>query len=102
MIQNVRCIDATAKQMAIISNSILKKSPRFAQQAYAKNIITSQKPKFTKEGVKAFYNIGDFYDKSGEVRKDLKPYFADILEGLGLHKNATLEEFANFVMGVYK
>ena len=45
MIQKVRCIDATAKQMAIISNGILKKSSKFAQEAYAKDLITSKAAK---------------------------------------------------------
>lgn len=102
MIQKVRCIDATAKQMAIISNGILKKSPKFAQEAYAKDLITSKAPRFTQKSVKEFYNIDAFYKESGEVKKEAKPYFAKALEDIGLNKNATLEEFANFVMGVYK
>ena len=102
MIEKVRCIDATAKQMAIISNSILKKSPKFAQQAYTKNIINSSKPRFTQEGIKTFYNIGDFYEKTGEIKKEAKPAFADILKELGLKKDATLGEFANFILNTYK
>ena len=102
MIQKVRCIDATAKQMAIISNGILKKSSKFAQEAYAKDLITSKAPRFTQKSVKEFYNIDAFYDESGAVREDAKPYFAKVLDDIGLNKNATLEEFANFVTDVYK
>ena len=102
MIEKIRCIDANAKQLAIISNGILKKSPKFAQQAYEKNIISSFIPRFTQEGVKNFYNIQDFYDKSGEIKKDAKPVFAKILEDFGLDKNATLGEFAGFIIGTYK
>ncbi len=102
MIQKVRCIDANAKQMAIISNRILKKSPKFAQEALSKNAINSYSPRFTQKSVKEFYNIDAFYDESGAVREDAKPYFAKVLDDIGLNKNATLEEFANFVTGVYK
>ena len=102
MIEKIRCIDASAKQLAIISNGILKKSPRFAQQAYEKNIINSFKPRFTQEGVKNFYNIQDFYEKTGEIKKDAKPIFAKILEDFGLHKDTTLGEFAGFIIGTYK
>ena len=102
MIEKIRCIDANARQLAIISNGILKKSPNFAKQAYEKNIINSMKPKFTQEGVKAFYNIGDFYEKNGEIKKDAKPVFAKILNDFGLKEDATLGEFANFVFNIYK
>ena len=102
MIEKVRCIDASAKQMAIISNGILKKSPKFAQEAYIREIITSQCPKFTQEGVKEFYNIGDFYEKTGEIKKDAKPIFANILKDFGLKENSTLGEFANYILNTYR
>ena len=102
MIGKVRCIDANAKQLAIISNDMLKKSQKLAQQAYKKGILTSQKPRFTQESVKQFYNISDFYEKNGEIREVAKPVFAQILQEFGLRKNATLEEFKHYVLGVYK
>lgn len=102
MIEKVRCVDATAKQMAIVSNSILKKSLKFAKEAYAKNIINSQKPRFTQESIKEFYKIGDFYDKNGKVKKDVKPLFSKVLSDIGLKKDATLGDFAEFIIDVYK
>ena len=102
MIEKVRCIDANAKQLAIISNDMLKKSKNLTKQAYEKGLISSYKPRFTQESVKQFYNINDFYEKSGEIKESAKPVFAQILQDFGLRKNATLEEFKHFVLGVYK
>ena len=39
MIEKIRCIDANAKELAIISNSILKNSRKFAEQALSKGLI---------------------------------------------------------------
>ena len=102
MLKKVRCIDANARQMAIISNRILQKSPKFAQQAYAKGALTVKNPRFNSDSVKAFYNINDFYNELGEIREDAKPVFAQILKDFGLKANATLADFAKFVSGVYK
>lgn len=102
MIEKIRCIDANAKELAIISNSILKKSRKFAEQALSKGLISSQEPKFTQDSVKTFYNIGDFYEKTGEIKESAKPVFAHFLKEFGLRQNATLAEFRNFVLGVYK
>lgn len=102
MIEKVRCIDANAKQLAIISNDMLKKSKNLTKQAYEKGFLSSHRPRFTQESVKEFYNINDFYEKNGEIKETAKPVFAQILQDFGLHKNATLEDFRNYVLGVYR
>ena len=102
MIEKVRCIDASATQLADVSNRLLKKSKNMTIQAYSKNILSSRMPKFTSETVKQFYNISDFYEKNGDVKEDAKPVFAKVLEDFGLKANATVDDFAKFVLNVYK
>ena len=102
MIEKVRCIDANAKQLAIISNDMLKKSKNLTKQAYEKGFLSSHRPRFTQESVKEFYNINDFYEKSGEIKETAKPIFAQCLKDFGLRANATLAEFKEFIIGVYK
>lgn len=102
MIQKIRCIDASAEQLAQASNTILRKSKSFAEQAYSKNILSSKNPKFNKDSIKTFYGIGDFYDKNGNIKEDAKPVFANVLKDFGLSKNATLSDFINFILKIYK
>ena len=102
MIERVRCTDASAKQLAQISNDLLRKSKNLTRQAYEKGILSSASPKFTSQSVQKFYNITDFYDKNGEISEIAKPVFAQILEDFGLKRDATLLEFKSFILNVYK
>ena len=102
MIEKVRCIDASAKQLAIVSNSLLKRSKNFARQAYEKGALSVSSPRFTSKSIQEFYNIADFYDINGNIKEAAKPVFAQILNDFGLRANATLGEFRNFISGVYK
>jgi hypothetical protein len=47
-------------------------------------------------------NIGDFYQKSGEILPDAKPVFAKLLNDFGLKADATLADFKQYLLGVYK
>ena len=102
MIERVLCTDASAKQLAQISNDLLRRSKNLTRQAYEKGMLSSVSPKFTSKSVQEFYNITDFYDKNGEIKEVAKPVFAQILEDFGLKKEATLLEFKNFILNVYK
>lgn len=102
MFKEICCIDASCKQLAEASNYILRRSKNFAKQAYCKNILSSQSPKFTQESVKKFFNIGDFYQKDGKIRQEAKTVFADYLQEFGLKRNATLSDFVNYLLAVYK
>ena len=102
MLQKVRCIDASAKQMAQMSNWVLKRSKNFTEKAYSKNLLSSQKTWFTSKSMMQFFNIADFYDKKGEVKQSAKPVIAENLQNFGLKKDATLLDFMEFIVGVYK
>ena len=102
MLEKVRCIDANAKQLTAISNEMLRKSRKFAEQACIRGGLNSRYPKFNQERMKKFYSIQDFYEKNGEIKQIAKPVFAQILKDFGLRQNATLGEFAEYVLNVYK
>ena len=102
MIEKIRYVDASPKDLAIITNKILKKSKKFTEQAYTMGYITSLRPRFTSESIKKFYNIGDFYEKNGEIKESAKPELKKMLKDLGLEANATLAEFKNYLLGIYK
>ena len=95
MIEKFRCIDANAKHLAIISNSILRLSKTLTEQAYAKGYISSQKPRFTSESIKKFYNIEGFYEKNGKIKESAKSNLERYLKELGLKTDTTLGEFKN-------
>ena len=102
MLKRVCCVDANTKQLAQMSNEILKNSKKFTEQAYNKGILSSRTPRFNQESVKSFYNIGDFYQKSGEISPDAKPVFAKLLNDFGLKADAKLADFKQYLLGVYK
>lgn len=102
MIEKIRCVDATASQMADVTNGLLRRSKNLVAKAYSKDILNSSNPKFTKDSIQKFYNISDFYEKSGNVKEQAKPVFSKALEDLGLNPNCTLWEFSRYVLGLYK
>ena len=102
MLNKVRCIDATVKDFSRMSNQLLQKSGRFAEEAYLTGAITSMSPKFTNKSTREFYGFDGFYKENGQIFPEAKSVLEKKLESFGLHKNATMDELMNYLKGLYK
>ena len=98
----VRFVDASSDQLAKISNGLLKKSKKFTEKAYSKNILTIKNSHFNSKTILDFYTISDFYNKNGKISEINKPLMANLLEDIGLNKNATLGDFMHLILKTYK
>ena len=102
MLDKVRCVDATVRHFSKMSNQLLQKSPRFAEEAYLTGAVTSMRPKFNDKSTREFYGLDGFYKQNGEIFPEAKSVLEEKLESFGLRKNATMEEFKKYLMGVYR
>lgn len=102
MLDKIRCVDASVKHFSKISNQILHKSPKFAEEAYFTGAITSRKPFFNDKSTREFYGLDGFYKQNGEIYPEAKAVLEKKLESFGLRKNATMEEFKRYLIGLYK
>ena len=102
MLNKVRCVDATVRHFSKMSNQLLHKSGRFAEEAYLTGAITSMRPKFNDKSTREFFGLDGFYKENGEICPEAKPVLEKKLESFGLRKNATMDDFMNYLKGLYK
>lgn len=98
---SVKYLDASIQDIARMSNIMLRKSSKFANDAYNNGIITSRRPYINEKTIRNFYDTGDCYGKTGKLTDAGKKEVYKMLKNTFGKANITLREVMNRTLKAY-